>query len=196
MAQVLAQVITLRTRVSDSFLSRIRIFIVLAVLLPLNLSRRDTARPDAWPFPTTRIIKMFLYLSDVTDVCPSKLRVAFSRSSSHTDRIVCFWTHQDGGPLGVVPMSHRLPCGPWETLRCSFKSSMTLDAAFHQVISSKLTVDTPTHLWTISKPCCWNHQEQMPNHYKFSAPAGTALLFDVRYLCDVSRFSPFGLPAL
>ena len=86
---------------------------------------RDTARPDAWPFPTTRVIKMFLYLSDVSD---------------------------DGGPLGVVPMSHRLPCGPWETLRCSFKSSMTLDAQFRQ--------------------------DQMPNHYNFAAPAGTALLFD------------------
>ena len=59
---------------------------------------------------------------------------------------------EDGGPLGVVPGSHRLPTGPWETLRCSFKSSMTLDATFSQ--------------------------DTMPNHYKFAAPAGTALLFD------------------
>ena len=94
-------------------------------LVPCRYWHRDTARPDAWPFPTTRVIKMFLYLSDVSD---------------------------DGGPLGVVPMSHRLPCGPWETLRCSFKSSMTLDAQFRQ--------------------------DQMPNHYNFAAPAGTALLFD------------------
>jgi hypothetical protein len=28
-------------------------------------------------------------------------------------------------------------------------------------------------------------QEQMPNHYKFAAPAGTALLFDVRCLVGV-----------
>ena len=55
-------------------------------------------------------------------------------------------------PLSVVPRSFRLPCGPWETLRCSFKSSMTLDAQFRQ--------------------------DQMPNHYNFAAPAGTALLFD------------------
>ena len=55
-------------------------------------------------------------------------------------------------PLAVVPRSFRLPCGPWETLRTSFKSSMTLDAA--------------------------QAQEAMPNHYKFAAPAGTLLMFE------------------
>jgi hypothetical protein len=86
---------------------------------------RDHPDPSNWPYPARRNIKMFLYLSDVAE---------------------------DGGPLGVVPGSHRLKAGPWETLRASFKSSMTLDA------------DLP--------------QEAMPNHYKFAAPAGTALLFD------------------
>ena len=28
---------------------------------------RDSARPDAWPFPERRVIKMFLYLSDVAE---------------------------------------------------------------------------------------------------------------------------------
>lgn len=37
---------------------------------------RDSARPDAWPYPQNRIIKMFLYLSDV---------------------------ESDGGPLGLSP---------------------------------------------------------------------------------------------
>ena len=69
---------------------------------------------------------------------------------------------EDGGTLGVVPGSHRLPTGPWQTLRCSFKSSMTLDATFPQ--------------------------DAMPNHYKFAAPAGTALLFDTA--CWVDLFAP------
>lgn len=89
------------------------------------LADRDTSRPDAWPIPTTRTIKAFIYIHDVDE---------------------------EGGPLAVVPCSHRLPCGPWETLRTSFKSSMTLDAA--------------------------TEQDKMRNHYKFAAPAGTALLFD------------------
>ena len=62
---------------------------------------RDTSRPDAWPIPTSRIVKAFIYINDVSE---------------------------DGGPLAVVPGSFRLPCGPWETTRQSFKSSMTLDA--------------------------------------------------------------------
>lgn len=32
----------------------------------------------------------------------------------------------------MVPKTHRLPAGPWETLRTSFKSSMTLDAGLPQ----------------------------------------------------------------
>ena len=47
----------------------------------------------------------------------------------------------EGGPLAVVPGSAKLPLGPLETLRQSFKSSMTLDATLRQ--------------------------DQMPNHYKF-----------------------------
>ena len=34
----------------------------------------------------------------------------------------------EGGPLAVVPGSTKLPLGPLETLRQSFKSSMTLDS--------------------------------------------------------------------
>lgn len=86
---------------------------------------RDEQKPDQWPFPKGRIIKMFFYTSDVTN---------------------------DGGPLAVVPMSHRLQHGPWETLRRGFKSSMTLDAPLPQ--------------------------ECMPNHVKFTGNAGDALLFD------------------
>lgn len=47
----------------------------------------------------------------------------------------------DGGPLGLVPGTHRLACGPWETLRTSFRSSMTLDAQIPQA--------------------------QMPNHFRY-----------------------------
>jgi hypothetical protein len=50
-------------------------------------------------------LKMFLYLSDVG---------------------------VDDGPLAVVPGSFKLPLGPLETLRCPFRSSMTLDAALPQ----------------------------------------------------------------
>ena len=59
----------------------------------------------------------------------------------------------DGGPLAVVPGSHALPLGPLEMLRCPFRSSMTLDATLPQAA--------------------------MPNHYKFAAKAGTALIFDL-----------------
>ena len=93
---------------------------------------RDTSRPDAWPVPSTRTIKAFIYIHDVSE---------------------------NGGPLSVVPGSHRLACGPWETLRTSFKSSMTLDAA--------------------------TEQTKMPNHYKFVARAGTALLFDTACWCEL-----------
>ena len=58
-----------------------------------------------------------------------------------------------GGPLAVVPGSHALPLGPLEMLRCPFRSSMTLDATLPQAA--------------------------MPNHYKFAAKAGTALIFDL-----------------
>ena len=71
-------------------------------------------------------LKMFLYLSDV---------------------------EVDGGPLALVPGSHQLPLGPQETLRCSFRSSMTLDA------------DLP--------------QSAMPNAFRFAAKAGSAVLFDL-----------------
>ena len=86
---------------------------------------RDEPRPGQWPLPRGRVIKMFMLLSDVAE---------------------------GGGPLGVVPGSHNLEFGPWETLRRSFRSSMTLDAELPQ--------------------------DAMPNHVKFAAPAGTALLFD------------------
>jgi hypothetical protein len=86
---------------------------------------RDDQSPDQWPFPTGRQIKMFLAISDVAP---------------------------DGGPLAVVPGSHRLKYGPWETLRRSFRSSMTLDAELPQA--------------------------SMPNHVRFMAKAGDALLFD------------------
>lgn len=86
---------------------------------------RDDQAPDQWPVPSSRQIKMFMAISDVAP---------------------------DGGPLAVVPGSHRLRYGPWETLRRSFRSSMTLDAELPQ--------------------------ESMPNHVKFTAKAGDALLFD------------------
>ena len=54
--------------------------------------------------------------------------------------------------LGYVTGSHRLKYGPWETLRRGFKSSMTLDAELPQA--------------------------SMPNHVRFTAKAGDALLFD------------------
>ncbi len=59
---------------------------------------------------------------------------------------------EDGGPLGIVPKSHKLEFGPWETLRASFQSSMTLDAELPQ--------------------------RAMPNNVGFAAPAGSALLFE------------------
>ena len=100
-----------------------------------NVVLRGNVHADHWHrdgvraaglFPQSRELKMFIYLSDVA---------------------------ADGGPLGVVPGSSRLPLGPWETLRTSFRSSLTLDAALPQ--------------------------DKMPNHYAFVAPAGTALLFDL-----------------
>ena len=63
---------------------------------------RDEEKPSAWPFPRGRTIKMFFALSDVAE---------------------------DGGPLAVVPGSHLLEYGPWETLRRSYRSSMTLECA-------------------------------------------------------------------
>eukprot|EP01048_Picozoa_sp_COSAG05_P009090 COSAG05_NODE_724_length_7726_cov_2.123771_3_plen_599_part_00 len=86
---------------------------------------RDDQPPELWPYPTGRAIKMFMAMSDV---------------------------EADGGPLAVVPGSFRLKYGPWETLRRSFQSSMTLDAELPQ--------------------------STMPNHVRFTSRAGDALLFD------------------
>ena len=52
----------------------------------------------------------------------------------------------------MVPKSHKLEEGPWETLRRSFKSSLTLDAEVAQT--------------------------DMPNHFRFACPGGTWMVFD------------------
>ena len=104
---------------------------------------RDDQSPDQWPFPTGRVIKMFMAISDVS---------------------------ADGGPLAGVPGSHRLKYGPWETLRRSFKSSMTLDAELPQAA--------------------------MPNHVRFTARAGDALLFDHGTWHTVSAAPPPRTPLL
>ena len=51
----------------------------------------------------------------------------------------------------MVPRTHRLPHGPWETLGRSFQSTMTLDADLHE--------------------------ELIPNCFKFASPAGWASTF-------------------
>ena len=53
--------------------------------------------------------------------------------------VVC----RNGGAFAVVPGTHRLPHGPWETLGRSFRSTMTLDAELDEL--------------------------QMPNWFKFGA---------------------------
>ena len=52
-----------------------------------------------------------------------------------------FAVGNNGGALAVVPKTHRLPHGPWETLGRSFRSTMTLDAELDE--------------------------HQMPNYFKF-----------------------------
>jgi hypothetical protein len=86
---------------------------------------RDSGVPSQPLYPAARVIKAFIYLSDV---------------------------EEDAGPLGVVPGSHKLASGPWETTRRGFRSSMTLDAEMPQAA--------------------------MPNCVSFTGKAGTALLFD------------------
>jgi ectoine hydroxylase-related dioxygenase (phytanoyl-CoA dioxygenase family) len=88
---------------------------------------RDHPQPHRWPISRSRDVKMFVNVFDVPE---------------------------NGGPLSVVPGSHRLPFNPWEIFGKSFKSSLTLDADLDQT--------------------------DMPNHVKFAAPAGCALIFDVR----------------
>ena len=56
---------------------------------------RDESQPDQWPLPKSRVIKGFVYLSDVG---------------------------AEDGPLAVVPGSHRLQYGPWETYGISWVS--------------------------------------------------------------------------
>ena len=70
----------------------------------------------------------------------------------------------DGGPFAVVPKSHKLEEGPWETLRRSFKSSLTLDAEVAQT--------------------------DMPNHFRFACPAGTWLLFDQATWRELAQSRP------
>ena len=86
---------------------------------------RDHPQPNRWPITRSRDVKMFVNIFDVP---------------------------YNGGPLSVVPGSHKLPFNPWETFGKSFKSSLTLDAELNP--------------------------QQMPNHVKFAAPAGSALIFD------------------
>ena len=64
-----------------------------------------------------------------------------------------FDVEANGGAIAVVPGTHRLPHGPWETLGRSYQSTMTLDAELRE--------------------------EAMPNMFQFAAPAGWALLFDM-----------------
>jgi hypothetical protein len=65
---------------------------------------RDHPQPNRWPITRARDIKMFVNIFDV---------------------------EENGGPLSVVPGSHKLPFNPWEIFEKSFKSSLTLDAELH-----------------------------------------------------------------
>lgn len=83
---------------------------------------------------------------------PQPNRWPVTRSRSVKMFVNIFDVPENGGPLSVVPGSHLLPFNPWEMFGRSWQSSLTLDAELPQ--------------------------EKMPNHVKFAAKAGTALLFD------------------
>ena len=123
--------------------------------------------------PKSRTLKMFINIFGVAECVPTQhchiitcyiqpvLAVSFSFPFSRCVRfqfeierpmiierlkrrawlvvVVC----RNGGAFAVVPGTHRLPHGPWETLGRSFRSTMTLDAELVEL--------------------------QMPNWFKFGA---------------------------
>eukprot|EP01051_Picozoa_sp_SAG22_P002964 SAG22_NODE_138_length_18031_cov_5.796621_12_plen_359_part_00 len=109
-----------------------------------------TGRPtDGWPYPTTRYVKVSTYLYDVP---------------------------QDGAPLTLVPLSHRLPNAPQQTLSNSFRGGR---GHYHKPQSPT----RPTHLPPGYRPDglpAWIGgaadlpSVAMPNCMRCAVPAGRA----------------------